>query len=47
MEEVIECVECGGEAIDGQRVPADLNIRNNDDLCEDCHNRTYAYSTKK
>ena len=38
MDEIIECVECGGEAVDGQHVPVDLNIRNNDHLCENCHN---------
>ena len=31
------CKICGGEAIEGQHIPAHLDIRRGSPLCKDCH----------
>ena len=34
---VTTCEDCGGEAVEGQQVPLDLEIQHSGPLCKECH----------
>ena len=36
-DDIITCKICGGEAVEGQHIPAHLDIRRGSPLCKDCH----------